>query len=76
MSAMSAMSENCPPALRIVLYYVAQDYLEECGCCGGYHPTGYAGDCRDDNKRFSHPDDLAEQWIHVFENPKCIGHRR
>lgn len=26
--------------------------LEECGCCGGYHPQGYGAECRDDHYRF------------------------
>ena len=27
--------------------------LEECGCCGGYHPADYRGECRDDAFRFA-----------------------
>ena len=33
------------------------DDWEECGQCGGYHPAGYIGDCRDDEKRW--PSDAA-----------------
>ena len=29
--------------------------LEECGCCGEYHPVGYRGECRDDAWRFATP---------------------
>ena len=25
---------------------------EDCGCCGGTHPAGYTGDCRDDANRW------------------------
>ena len=25
---------------------------EECDCCGCYHPADYAGDCRDDERRW------------------------
>lgn len=25
---------------------------EECGCCGGFHPRNYTGDCRDDLNRW------------------------
>jgi hypothetical protein len=25
---------------------------EDCGSCGGYHPKGFTGDCRDDKNRF------------------------
>lgn len=25
---------------------------EACGCCAGYHPVGWTGDCRDDLHRF------------------------
>ena len=24
----------------------------ECGCCGAYHRTDFAGDCREDGERF------------------------
>lgn len=34
---------------------------EECGSCGCYHPTGYAGECRDDRYRF--PDWDPNQWF-------------
>ena len=29
-----------------------ENEIEECGCCGCYHPKTYFGDCRDDNNRF------------------------
>lgn len=54
--------------LRSALIDLAFQILEECGCCGSYHPIDYTGDCRNDNKRFSHPDDLAEVWFDIFEN--------
>jgi len=32
------------------------DDIEECGCCGCYHPPNYFGDCRDDAYRFATPE--------------------
>lgn len=36
----------------------------ECGCCGCFHPTDFAGDCREDDERF---DEIPEGGIEVFE---------
>lgn len=36
--------------LREHLYH--KNALEDCGSCGGEHPVGWAGDCRDDLNRF------------------------
>lgn len=33
---------------------------EDCGICGGYHPEGFNGDCRDDENRFTVPCDC---WL-------------
>jgi len=33
------------------------DDWEECGCCEGYHPADFTGDCRDDVNRW--PSDKA-----------------
>ena len=35
----------------------------ECGCCGSYHRTDFAGDCREDSERF---DELPEGAEEVF----------
>lgn len=35
-------------------------YLQECGCCGAYHPSNFHGDCRDDNNRFP-TDNIMDQ---------------
>ena len=32
----------------------------ECGCCGAYHRTDFAGDCREDSERFYNPPAGAE----------------
>jgi len=26
--------------------------IEECGCCGSYHLSTFAGDCREDDERY------------------------
>ena len=26
--------------------------IDECGCCGGYHLSSFAGDCRNDDEQF------------------------
>lgn len=33
----------------------------ECGCCGGYHPENFHGECRDNDNRFA-PDKLDEKY--------------
>lgn len=32
-------------------FLVQHNLAEHCGGCGGTHPVGYAGDCRDDRYR-------------------------
>ena len=44
--------EKVTPMFDECLFETIKDYLEECGQCGGYHPIGYTGDCRDDRYRF------------------------
>ena len=34
--------------------------LEECGSCGAYHPEGFAGDCRENQKRFANDEDFFQ----------------
>ena len=33
----------------------------ECGCCGEWHPTHFAGDCRDDGNRYT-TDELEDHY--------------
>lgn len=35
--------------------------IVECGCCGGYHPVEFFGDCRDDENRFENEDEAMER---------------
>lgn len=46
------------PEFNACLDEVLSEYapLVECGSCGGYHPAGFDGDCRDDANRFPTPD--------------------
>jgi hypothetical protein len=37
----------------------------ECGCCGAYHRTDFAGDCREDSERHM---DLPAGAVEVFED--------
>jgi hypothetical protein len=32
--------------------------MEDCGCCGAYHPRDFEGDCRNDDFRY-HFEDMA-----------------
>ena len=44
--------------------------FSECGVCGGWHPSGFDGDCRDDENRFPFPPDdavIAGTWT-TFEH--------
>lgn len=36
--------------------------LYECGICSCYHPWSWDGDCRDDNNRYSGPDEYAARY--------------
>jgi hypothetical protein len=38
--------------------------LEECGCCGAYHPDNYGAECRDDHHSFPswQTDELLEDY--------------
>lgn len=36
-------------------------YVVECGCCGGFHPARYTGDCRSDENRYGSIADYAER---------------
>ena len=53
------MNEQWKQELTGFIYEMSGD--ESCGCCGGYHPKWFVGDCRDDANRY-HPEDLAEGW--------------
>jgi len=37
----------------------------ECGCCGCFHRTDFAGDCREDSERF---DEILEGGEEVFKD--------
>lgn len=39
---------------RVSAKLLAGTYWKECGCCGGEHPAGYTGDCRNDAMRRTH----------------------
>lgn len=45
--------------------------LQECGCCGCYHPDYFNGDCRDDNNRYptDNPFDKKDN-IRILTPPK------
>jgi len=47
--------------------------IVKCGCCGCYHPATFFGDCRDDLRRYSSPEDAQErnngaQVVEVFDD--------
>lgn len=57
-------------ATKLRRLYDFEDYLEldeACGCCGGYHPKGWAGDCRDDAHRLSSPEAGMTIFLNRFE---------
>lgn len=39
----------------------------ECGCCGAFHRTDFAGDCREDTERFN---DIPDGGVEVFDEPE------
>jgi hypothetical protein len=46
----SRTDSTLPGAEEIPPEDLPEDW-EECGCCGGYHPPDFDGDCRDDDNR-------------------------
>jgi hypothetical protein len=50
-------------ALWNALMDVAEEFLDECGSCGGYHFPHFEGDCRDDGERYGPPEDIVELWM-------------
>ncbi len=50
------------PAQIVYLKESQHELMNECGCCGEYHPIDFIGDCRNDDFRY-HPDDMGSLLI-------------
>jgi hypothetical protein len=57
--AFKDLSEDCQKAVLQDLE--PEHIIEECGCCGMYHPKSFGGDCRDDANRYESDEDYAER---------------
>lgn len=51
---------RCHGCGRMVLPVERVNTFVECGCCGAYHRTDFAGDCREDSERYWDLPDNAE----------------
>ncbi len=49
--------------MKQALLQVAEEHLDDCGCCGEFHTRAFFGDCRDDSNRIGLPDDLVARWL-------------
>ncbi len=54
------------PAVQTV--YGNKHYLAECGCCGGFHPFEFLGDCRDNANRYNDEQEYATRNGVPLEN--------
>ena len=43
---------NDPEAEVVYAGKADEPTIDECGCCGGYHLSTFAGDCRNDDEQF------------------------
>ena len=45
------------------IHRYADQFLVECGDCGGFHLSFYYGDCRDDGARFADHEEFVRRVV-------------